>query len=85
MSNSIVVEVDGPTHYYIDVVKGQYQPNGFTMLKTRQVKSVDRMPVVNIPAMMWRVMWEKNKPFYIRRKVNHLLARVHKLGAAKWP
>ena len=42
------VEADGPSHFV-----GAERPNGATLLKRRQVASLDGMPVVSVPYWEW--------------------------------
>jgi hypothetical protein len=41
------VEVDGPTHFV------ERQPNGPTLLKRRQVETIDKIPLVSVPYWEW--------------------------------
>ena len=51
INGNVVVEVDGPQHYYFDVAANEYRPNGSTLTKQRQIRSVDNMHVVNISVL----------------------------------
>ena len=48
------VEVDGPSHFI-----GR-RPNGRTLLKRRQVESIDRIPLVSVPYWEWKEL-RKNR------------------------
>ena len=67
--NSVGVEVDGPSHFI-----GR-QPNGATVLKRRQVKSIDRLSLVSVP------YWEWNKLRKDRDKKQKYLQSLLKLTA----
>ena len=69
--NKIGVEVDGPSHYI-----GQ-QPNGGTILKHRQISSIDGVSLVSVPYWEWNALQiQHDKHQYLRSKLE--IARNNK-------
>jgi hypothetical protein len=62
------VEVDGPFHFI------NKQPNGRTLLKRRQVETIDKIPLVSVPYWEWDKLYKDRdkKQKYLKALVESL-------------
>ena len=63
--NQVGIEVDGPSHF----ISSSKSPTGSTILKRRQVPSVDGMKLVFVPYWEWKNLRndKKKKQEYLRK------------------
>ena len=74
---TVGVEVDGPSHF---IGKGR-SPTGSTILKRRQVPSIDGMELVSVPYWEWNNKYDNDR---VKRQLEYLRERLglSSIGAA---